>query len=939
MLLLLASASGCSDPAKARLDLTVRLAAELNTSHFVVFTRIGDGRRYAAGASVNTAEQLGLANGVRETTISLDPVDGLDGQVIVAIAACDGVATCQCQTTSCTQAEKALGPDCNCQSLVGFGAGEIRVDGVTNLKINVDPIDERCDRDGDLIPDCNAPDGPGGCCQNLPASLAVKVTDCCDAPTDECNARMAHPFRPPEVTIDEARTEAARLRYRQVCGDDTDNDCSGSDIPCGDQDGDGFFWPEDCNDDDPSINPMAVEDCDDEIDQNCDGLLFCDADNDGVSGDQDCDDNDPNRFPGNAEICEDGIDQDCDPNQADAPCLDDLDIDGDGVSCAVSFLWRVGQPCDGPGDDCNDLDSSIYPGASETCGDQVDQDCDGRVDENCPGPDQDRDRDGFTSAAAGGLDCDDFAKEVNPAAADRCNDGIDQDCDGSDAICSADNDLDGDGYTGAYDCADRDGQVNPSALEICNGRDDDCDGFVDEGNPLQTDPNGPMAPEKCGQDCARGVPCTCRRGPSACTTFSFESGMSLDAAVRCFGRSSADTGQEDCNGLDDDCDGIVDNVVNTACYPGAAQELTGADGICSEGQTVCRAEQPNGRVDCVANGDCGPGQTCVFSTCAYPAAPVCEGFQTPEPEVCGGDGRGRDEDCDGQVDEDIPANICGSNIGVCRTGVERCVGGRLICEGQVSGSNERCDEDDNDCDGSVDEDFDRLGQDCTVGQGACRRRGNWVCRDNGNNTVCSATAGSPSQEICDGRDNDCDGRTDESLRRDCDPVGGQCAAGVSTCRNGRWGNCAGRQEPGNELCNDRDDDCDGRVDEDLVRECGQDEGECTAGEQRCQNGRFGQCMGVIEPTEESCDGRDNDCDGRADEDLSRPCGLDIGECRRGEERCVNGSFGACMNQQSPVAEACDGLDNDCDGQQDEDADSRCPMGQVCRSGACGMLGD
>ncbi len=92
-----------------------------------------------------------------------------------------------------------------------------------------------------------------------------------------------------------------------------------------------------------------------------------DNDEDGYLEGDDCDDDDPDVYPGATEICGDGVDQDC--SGADLPC-DDVDNDGDGSN---------------ESDDCDDDDPEVYPGATEIC-DNKDNDCDGDVDEEliCP---------------------------------------------------------------------------------------------------------------------------------------------------------------------------------------------------------------------------------------------------------------------------------------------------------------------------------------------------------------------------------------------------------------------------------------------------------------------------------------------------------------------------------------------------------------------------
>jgi hypothetical protein len=148
-----------------------------------------------------------------------------------------------------------------------------------------------------------------------------------------------------------------------------------------------------------------------------------DGDGDGYTahdcGGPDCDDTDPAINPGAQEICGDGIDQNCDGVDDACDCTDpDVDNDGyDSVSCG--------------GDDCNDLDPDIHPDATEICDDGIDQDCDG-WDAACDCSDPDADNDGYDSARCDGNDCDDTNLDIHPGAPEIPCDGIDQDCDGFD---------------------------------------------------------------------------------------------------------------------------------------------------------------------------------------------------------------------------------------------------------------------------------------------------------------------------------------------------------------------------------------------------------------------------------------------------------------------------------------------------------------------------
>ncbi len=125
------------------------------------------------------------------------------------------------------------------------------------------------------------------------------------------------------------------------------------------------------------------------------------------------------------------------------------------------------------GDDCDDLDASVYPGAEETWYDGIDGDCAGDSD-------YDQDGDGYEHLDHGGADCDDQDAEVWPGAEDPWYDGVDSDCAGD-----SDYDQDGDGQDhqdhGGADCDDEDPQVFSAESERARDWvDDDCDGLVDE---------------------------------------------------------------------------------------------------------------------------------------------------------------------------------------------------------------------------------------------------------------------------------------------------------------------------------------------------------------------------------------------------------------------------------------------------------------------------
>ncbi len=316
----------------------------------------------------------------------------------------------------------------------------------------------------------------------------------------------------------------------EIC-DGVDNDCDPSTNEQADGDGDGFAVCDgDCDDADVAVNPDAEEVCNG-VDDDCDPATDeeADVDGDGVSiCEGDCDDDDPDNAPGNPELC-DGFDNDCDG----APGPDEVDGDGDG------WLLCPDLPAGG---DCDDADPLTYPGAPEQC-DGVDNDCDGEADEDV---DEDLDGDGYNACQG---DCDNENGDTFPGAPEIC-DGQDNDCEGT--LPDYEADFDGDGVMGCQDdCDDEDATTYPGAEELCDGVDNDCDGYLPDDED-DGDGDGYAECEDPG-DCDDGDP-------------------------------DVHPGQvEECeDGADNDCDGLVDGDDLDDCAPADDDDSAGDDDTTGE---------------------------------------------------------------------------------------------------------------------------------------------------------------------------------------------------------------------------------------------------------------------------------------------------------------------------------------------------------------------
>lgn len=159
-----------------------------------------------------------------------------------------------------------------------------------------------------------------------------------------------------------------------------------------------------------------------------------------------------------------------------------------------------------------------------------------------------------------------------------------------------------------------------------------------------------------------------------------------------------------------------------------------------------------------------------------------------------------------------------SGRGLCKDGTRKCSDDAVWgqCGGQVLPAKELCNRKDDDCDGVVDNDFEREGATCTVGKGDCKTSGYWKCNADGLGTTCDAPAPVVKAEVCDGVDNDCDDKIDEDVPGTgvaCQTgKPGVCAPGLMQCLGGRV-QCVANVQPSQEICNNVDDDCNNVVDD------------------------------------------------------------------------------------------------------------------------------
>ncbi|MBK7859141.1 MAG: hypothetical protein IPJ65_11080 [Archangiaceae bacterium] len=651
-----------------------------------------------------------------------------------------------------------------------------------------------------------------------------------------------------------------------------------------------------------------------------------DCDLDGCKvGQGDCADQNPN-FPnpptnGNEQIRGIGC-----PNGAVAEVCDGKDNDcrngaddgnpGGGMACTTGLMGVCGPgttQCSGGMSRCNQNVMS----SAETC-DNKDNNCNGQVDENLTQVCYTGPAGSFTGACPG-PNC--VPRGVCKGVVQSCSAGAFPTCNGATA-----------------------GQTFPST-ETCNNLDDDCNGAVDNGNP-----GG-------GTSCSTGQLGICAAGTLTCQA----------GSVSCVRTQGPTT--ETCNGLDDNCDGNVDEGVTRTCFAGPAGTFTGS------------CPGPN----CVPRGVCvGVSQSC--SAGAFPTCDATTAGQTlPGAETC----NNRDDDCNGTVDNGNPGGGTSCNtgqLGICAPGTNTCQAGVINCVRNVANpGTETCNNLDDDCDGMIDDGVNRV---CYAGPAGsftgtcpgpnCVPRG--VCMgvsqscSAGNFPTCdNTTAGQvfPGAEVCDGLDNDCNGTVDNGLGGgQCVVPGGvgRCAMGNNQCRSG--GTMCVPNTPITETCNGVDDNCNGAIDEGAdggaLRQlcftgpagtfaggcpgpsCAP-RGICRPDVQFCNAGSFDNptCQNQVLPTstppsaaETMCNSLDDDCDGTVDD--GNPGGGGMcnaqaqGVCAFGSLNCTSGAI--TCTPGAPQVEQCNTIDENCNGQPNDIPARKCFVGPnvtpVTYTGTC-----